>query len=498
MKKATLSIFLLGLALSSISAVIAEDLTLMKKRSLIPQNPSDLKITKKIEIKLKDLNELLEEYNLELKNEKLKVEQAKLILKSKISLLYPNLSLISNGLPKYLDGYTYNKPDSSSNTLSRKLTTSISAEIKWDIINPTRRPEINIAKSKFEKAKYSYLMKLRDIRLKVLKNFYRLQQANAEVNVAEKSVEYSKLSLKEANIRLEAGIGTKFELLEAKTQLARDLQLLSNNKGNQRIRERELTEILNLPAKQKAFIESTPEIIGLWETEVEESVIAAFKFRKELDKLLINAFINNNDAKISIASKKPTISLFNTFSTSFSNGQALVSSPNMDSKSSNINNTIGLNATWNLIDGGKAKALYLYNKKKEKEAENKFNLKLAKIRTEVEESFFKLKTSQKNILTSYQEVLSSEESLRLAKLRYKAGITNQREVVNNQRDLTEAKVNHITSITNYNINLSQLSRQTGIDKIQSCIKQKSSSSNLEGSQDLLNIRESKLLPLCKS
>ena len=72
----------------------------------------------------------------------------------------------------------------------------------------------------------------------------------------------------------------------------------------------------------------------------------------------------------------------------------------MGNKSSIVNNTIGIKAKWPLFDGGKAKSLYLYNKKKAKEAEVNFQIQLAKIRNEVEESYIKLETSHKNILSS--------------------------------------------------------------------------------------------------
>ena len=73
-----------------------------------------------------------------------------------------------------------------------------------------------------------------------------------------------------------------------------------------------------------------------------------------------------------------------------------------------------------------------------------------------------------DISSAYVEVLSSRESLRLAKLRYNSGITTQREVINNQRDLTDSEVRYIISVTNYNTLLSDLSRQTGLDSIQPC------------------------------
>ncbi|WP_320663461.1 TolC family protein [Prochlorococcus sp. MIT 1223] len=467
------------------------------KNNILKINNNDLEIKKILNIELKELESLVIENNLELKNERLRVEQSKLLLRSSISEKYPTLSLTSNGLPKYLSGNTYNQPNSSINTKSSQLSSSISAELKWDVINPLKESKIKIAREKFEKAKLSYRIKLRDITLRSYKSYYLLQQALEEVKVAKKSIEYSKLALNEAKIRLEAGIGTKLEVLESKTQLSRDKKLLSDKIGNKKIKQRELTSILNLPEHVQASIGSKPEIFGYWNTPINQSVIAAFGYNKELEVALIDISINKKDALRAAAEKKPVLSFYNTLSTTYKKGEALVSSPSMDNTSNNLNNTVGLSATWKLIDGGKSRSNYLYNKNKEKESNNKYKLKLSDIQKDVEKSFYELEAEEKNIITTKQEVQTAQESLRLANLRFKSGITTQREVINHQRDLTDAKVNHIKSLTNYNIHLAELRRKTGIDSLQSCFEINTIEKKVKNDIDEFIIRSNNLKALCK-
>ena len=434
----------------------------------IPKEEFEVSIKKNLLIRLEDIDSLLKQNSLELENYRLRIEQNKYLLRSAISAWYPTLNLTSNGLPKYLDGYTYNKPDSSTNTLSSQWNTSASAEVKWDIINPKRKPEIDIAKNNFDKAKLIYTIKYRDLKLIAFKEYFKLQQSYEDVRIAEKSVEYSELMLNEAEIRFKAGVGTKLDVLEAKTQLARDLQLLSEKEGDKKYNQRSLAEVLNLPSQSTPSVNLSPQIIGLWSSNLEQSIIASYSFRKEIENLLLDISINSNNADSAIASTRPTVSIFNNFSTSFSKGQALVISPDMDNRSSAINNTVGISAAWPLIDGGNARALYQYNKSKVKESRFTIKSSLAKIRKDVEKSFFKLETARQNISTTRNAVISAKEALRLAKLKFESGISTQREIVNHQRDLTEAEVNSVRAITNYNIHLSDLRRQTGLDKIKSC------------------------------
>ena len=218
--------------------------------------------------------------------------------------------------------------------------------------------------------------------------------------------------------------------------------------------------------------------------------------REELNNILLDISINNSDAKSALANGKPKISLVNTFTSTFNKGELNQPSPNTSKESSSFSNTIGLNATWYIFDGGNSKSLYKFNKSKSEEAKLNFTKTRSQIRKEVEKVFFKLESAKLNIAASYAEVLSSRESLRLAKLRYKSGITIQREIINHQRDLTESNVRYIGAVTNYNILLSDLSRQTGLDNIKPC-DIKVNEDNHPNPSTTTTLSESHLIPLCQ-
>jgi len=425
-----------------------------------------------------------------------KINQAKSLLKSSLSAWYPTLNLTANGIPQYFESNNYYESDLILDTSSKQWSSSLSAQVKWDLINPARVPEIASARDSFEKAKHTYSMILRDLKLEAKKRYFTLQKANEEIEVANQSIESSTFGLRDAEIRFESGIGTKLEVLEAKTQLARDQQLLNIKLGDQKIGQRSLAEILNFPEDITPLIGSKTKVIGIWDLSLEDSIIAAYNAREELDSLLLDISINNSNANAALAAGQPKVSIVNTSTSSFSKGELNKIYPNSNNKSSSFSNTIGLNATWFIFDGGNARSLYNYNKSKAEEAKLNFALRRAQIRKEVEEVFFKLESAKLNISASYIEVLSARESLRLAKLRYKSGITTQREVVNNQRDLTDSEVRYIISVTGYNTLLADLSRQTGLDNIKPC-DIKVSPQNQKDIKSKPNLYEANLIPLCQ-
>ncbi len=425
-----------------------------------------------------------------------KIDQAKSLLRNSISAWYPTLNLTANGLPKYFESNNYNQSSSVADTSSKQWSSSISAQIQWDLINPARIPEIASAKDGFEKAKYSYSIIVKDLKAEAKKRFLKLQKANEEIEVAKKSIESSNFGLKDAEIRFESGIGTKLEVLEAKTQLARDQQFLNTKIGDQKIGQRALAEILNLPEDVTPLIGSRTRLIGVWDSTLEESIIAAYNMREELNNILLDISISNSDANSARAAGQPKLSIVNTFTSTFNRGELNKISPNIDNESSTFSNTIGLNASWYIFDGGNSQSLYKFNKSKAQEAKLNFAKKRAQIRKEVEEIFFKLESAKLNISASYSEVLSAKESLRLAKLRYKSGIATQREMVNNQRDLTDSNVRYVVAVTNYNILLTDLSRQTGIDNFKPCDIKVKQENNLNQDKTI-PLTESNLIPLCQ-
>ena len=447
-------------------------------------------------IKLEQLENIIVNNNPSIKIYLEKINQSKSLLKKSLALWYPTLNLTANGIPQYFESDNYNQSNSIPDTSSKQWSSSLSAQIKWDLINPARIPEIAAAKDSFEKAKYSYSVIMKDLKLEAKKRYFNLQKANEEIKVAKKSIESSTLGLRDAEIKFKSGIGTKLEILEAKTQLARDQQLLNTKTGDQKIGERALAEILNLPEDVTPLIGSPIKLIGVWDTTLEESIVAAYNMSDELNKILLDISISKNDANSALASGKPKLSIVNTFTSTFNQGELNKISPNTNNKSSSFSNTIGLNASWYIFDGGSAKSLYKFNKSKSEEAKLNFAKKRAQIRKEVEEIFFKLESAKLNITVSYSEVLSAKESLRLTKLRYQSGISTQREIVNNQRDLTDSKVRYIGAVTNYNILLSDLSRRTGLINIKPC-DIKVNEENNRNQEKAISFSESNLIPLCQ-
>ena len=453
----------------------------------LPAEPDQVKIRELSPLTLEQAERLVEVNNPSLKAAESQVEQAKSALLAALSAWYPTINLTANGLPQYFESEQYRNPDFAPNridpntaapeaevqpyTNSSQWRASFSAQVQWNLIDPARVPEIAAARDNYEKARDTYLITLRELRLNTATLYFALQRQDEQVRIGQQSVRVSLVSLRDARARFEAGVATKLEVLEAETQLARDQQLLSNALGDQDKARRGLASLLNLPQDVTPTAASPARVRGVWQPSLQESIVAAYAFREELDRFILDISINNSNANAALAAVQPLLSLVNTYSAFKTQGQTGVQPQigvDMDDYSWSSSNTIALNATWNIFDGGRARALYRQNKQRAQESEFNFASERDRIRQEVEESFYDLRTANQDIYTTSREVLSSRESLRLARLRFQAGVTTQREVVDTQRDLTQAEVRYANAVTSYNTSLAQLQRRTGLDQVMAC------------------------------
>ena len=412
-------------------------------------------------VQFQDLENIIKDSSHELKIMETRIEEAKQMLKGTTSAWSPTLNLSSTGLPQYSIGDTYHSL--APNKSTDQIKGSLQATLKWDLINPSRTPQINTAKDNLENAKIAYSQKHRDLLLEAKVRFLQLQQSLQDVRIAEDSISISQAALDQSLERMESGTGTKFDVLEASTQLSKDRQLLSEKKGNQKMNEIKLVQTLNMNRKTLPLVDSKPYIIGEWKTSLEDAINSAYFNRKEIDDLQLKISVNKNKSKLELAKTKPTISLFNLFEADLAEGEANALSPQKNNKSNSTNNTVGLQFDWKIFDGGSSKAYSKAKEAKISEIKEQISFEKSKVRKEVEQLFANLEKSRLNIEHSYAAILSAKESLELSLLRQQAGLGVQREVLNSQRDLTQAEITHAKAINEYNISIVNLQILTGLE-----------------------------------
>ncbi len=403
-------------------------------------------------------------------------------LSSKISQKYPSIDLQAIGLPKYTSGENYNSNFLTTNTSQFSANPSIT--IRWDLIDPLRGSEIEIAKDNYKIAKNNVEIKRKDLIREAKSRFHNYQKSFQEIGNKKLALDLSITSLENAQSKLDAGIGTKFEVLEAEAQLSRDQQSLSEKKIEHKINEISLKEILNIT--EDFQINKEQKIIGFWNYELKNNLNNGLEKNLSLENLVLQKKIRDSQAKSFLNAQKPIVYLSNTFSSAFTKGE--VSSISIDSSEtgSSYSNTISLNFTWNIFDGGQNKNSYKASKAKANSEIYSYNNLRNLLNTDIKTAYYNLKLNEEKILSTTKEVSSTKESLRLARLRYDVGISTLKDVLTRQKELSDAKSKKINAIYNYNLTLDKLERLTFLEISENCLS--SNNTKIKDAKSICNIQ----------
>ena len=446
----------------------------------LPTTPSQVRIVDYRPLRLNQVEKLVEVNSPLLKAIASQVEQAKSNLRAQISAWYPTLNLSTSGFPSRDFGSRTTSYNNSFETLNNPNYQDIykesqiygagaSVRFNWDLINPQRVPQIAAARDQFEKAKNQYLITLRELRLQAASAYFQLQNSDEQVRIGKSATQSSSVSLRDARARLQAGVATKLDVMEAETQLARDQQKLTEGMLQQAIARRDLARLLDLPQNVTPTAADPSTLLGVWQPSLQESIVAAYAFREELSNLILDVSIANSNANNALGNIQPTLSVFGNsgWDKRFDDGNGS-GSENLGYNVESIIKEAGLNIKWNLFDGGRSAAQARQQRQLATENTYKFSTQRDQIRFDVEQAYYNLQAQIRNLITTSRQVLSTRESLRLARLRFQAGVGTQRNVVDSQRDTTTAEVDYSIAVTTYNTNVAQLKRRTGLDQVLRC------------------------------
>jgi outer membrane protein TolC len=415
-------------------------------------------------VNYQDIEEIILD-NQELKSLRNLVTSSSFNLSSKIAKRYPSLDLQANGLPKYVAGKKYSS--NSTNLKTSQFTANPSLNIKLDLIDPLRRSEIQIAKQNLKITENNYEIKKKDLIQEAKMRYHKYQKSYQDIQNKKFALNLSITSLDNAKAKLDAGIGTKFEVLEADAQLSRDQQSLNEKKIEHKINKISLREILNL--KGDFEINKEQSLTGFWKHKLNKNINEGLNQNLSLKNIVLQKSIKKSQAKSFLSQNKPNIYISNSFASTFSKGDSLSTNIDSEKSGSNYTNTISLNFAWSIFNGGQNKNSY---KSKIADAESEEyaykNLKNV-LTTNISKAYLNLKSNEEKIISSFKEIESSKESVRLARLRYDVGISTLKDVLVRQSELSNAKSKNINAIYNYNLNLDELERLTFLEKSKNCL-----------------------------
>jgi outer membrane factor, OMF family len=421
-----------------------------------PKEPLELKIQKSQPLSLNEAIEIAIRRSPNLLLAKLGVDKSQGSVKEADAGRLPTLSTTAQ--------YTYSETAqsklqsnssfaSSSGVASSSWTGNI-LKANWNLYTSgSVEAQIENAQQGLKNKTLEVEKQLQDLKRDVAKAYFKLQTEDGNVEIAESAVRNAQASLKDAEAQERSGVGTKFDVLRQQVQVANKRQTLIQDKNNRVVAQRDLARALNFVQPTEVIARDPIEESGSWDLSLEDSIFQAYGKRVELPQYIAQEQQAKAQEKIAYAQIGPQLSL---------NSAIDFASQSGNSTGGQVGYSIGGEVKWNFFDGGVAQGQAEQALADAKTARVNFTNTNNQVRYEVEQQFFTLQSSKEQISSSRQSQGQAEESLRLARLRFRAGVGTQTDVISAEDALTQAKVNLLQAVITYNQSLAELRRAVGI------------------------------------
>jgi OMF family outer membrane factor len=416
---------------------------------LFPTRPEEVQIDITQPITLEQAIELALRNNQDLQEVRLTLERSLLELREAEAGWYPNLALDlgltnSDSAGAQLGAALGGQQDTQTTTFNGLL------DLSYDLYTGgSRTADVRRAKRQVRFNELDVERITEQTRFVATRDYLNLQNAGAQVNIEQAAVEDATQTLRDARLLEQAGLGTRFDVLQAEVELANAQQRLTRAEADQQTASRQLAQTLSLGPQVGISARDEIQEAGTWNLTLEESIVLAFKNRAELEQNLLQQEINEQLRQIDLSEIRPQLSAFVSydFTDDFEDEVAITDGY-----------SFGARVRWRIFDGGAAVAKAQQRERDIEINQTQFANQRNQIRLEVEQAYFDLQANQNNIKTAQVAITQAEESLRLARLRFQAGVGTQTDVINAQTALTTARGDLLTAVIDYNRSLNQLQR----------------------------------------
>ena len=295
---------------------------------------------------------------------------------------------------------------------------------------------------------------LQTVRQQATIYYFNILQCRNLIKVAEENIQTLQEHLKNVNAQFRAGTVAKADVLSSEVNLANAQQNLVNAQNDYDIAVATLDNYLLLPADTIIHPQDTLTYIPY---DADLPTCTAYALENRPDVAAADYAVKRAESAIRSAKTgyKPTL---NASASAGTSNHIFPLRPDADGESW----TIGLNASWDVFDGGITEsqvrqAEAALNTAKETAATTREAIQL-----DVQSALLTLRAAEKNIATTQIAIKSAEEDYHIAQVRYAAGVGTNLDVMDASDKLTRAKTNYYTALYNYNTAKAALDKAMGI------------------------------------
>lgn len=384
---------------------------------------------------------------------------------------YPTLQLI-NGMPfagiewtSFTQDYA-TAPTAPPNYTSR-TTQSVfqpGVSISWNVIDPTRKPNINAASESLKQQKLLFDVSARNLILDIEQAYFGIQSSRELIESFRGIYAINEQQLAMLQAQRSIGMATVLDVETTRSQLFVQLNQLVGYTRSYIDQTANLASILALPEGALAIPSEPAKLAGDWPLTLQQTIDRAIQQREEIKASLAAAESARWSAVAALRSYLPSFQLIGSGSVIANNGTQTYSSGGFNGTSptttSNQTAAIGLGFSWSIFDGGiQAANAQAANAQARQQRALAASAELDTVQ-QVRSSYGQLATARLAYSSAQQAYRAAELAQQASRARFAVGVGDITSVVQTIQQLSLASEQMSQATLSYNRSLAQLYRYT--------------------------------------
>lgn len=285
------------------------------------------------------------------------------------------------------------------------------------------RDGLKIADSTRDLARLDIVNARRKVQFEAANAYLNVLRAESLLEVTRVALEQARLHVEQAQLRERSGVGTRFEVLQAQTQLANTQGQFSQAKNRVELARLALGTALGVSAMNAKLDDNLLLPRAAVSTEVYEAAIAN---RLEVQQLELKREMDETTVTLRTRAYLPTVAGIGM----------LTYQPGSMSYY-----LLGASMNWTLLNGGKTKAQIAQAEAEVAKDMEQLELVRRQVALDIQNALSARAEALDRVAIAQQGVAAAAEGYRLAQVRFQAGMGTGLEVIDAQTSLAQARSN---------------------------------------------------------
>ncbi len=314
---------------------------------------------------------------------------------------------------------------------------------------------IRMADISVEQSEAGWRQTKAEVSLQTVTSYFAALRAIGQLDLAQQAVDQARGHAEQAAKFLKAGTGVKVDVLRAQTQLFQAQQQLSAAVNGRRKAYQALNLVMGRTIDSPVTLNPAAEV-GEVPLDENTAVRRGLEARPDIQQLRSKRSFDELNASVQSRGTWPTVQLVGNYT--MRDTQVV-----LGNNANQQNATVGMQMNWPLFDGLGVAAKTDQAKMTVIQDEIQLDQLTQQIQLDVTQAFLDVREASERKLLAEQGLKSSEEALRLARLRYQAGVGTSLEVLDAQVGWQQARLSLINATFDVNVSRAKLYRSVGFE-----------------------------------